>query len=141
VECDFDKIQNTNSRSYFVGTTNHPFKIDTISSEGNKYVFYLYANWYETIETFADDVASGGQAFFFGEEICTKGDYMEFVIKQWADSEGTWRKTLEIDGVLMARFTSSTAPTSSTKIYGRLGDSDAGTQNGLGVKNYSIREY
>ncbi|CBY13536.1 unnamed protein product [Oikopleura dioica] len=88
VECDFDKIQNTNSRSYFVGTTNHPFRIDTIRSQlGNKYVFYLYANWYETIETFADDVASGGQAFFFGEEICTKGDYMEFVIKQWADSE------------------------------------------------------
>jgi len=54
--------------------------------------------------------------------------------------------TLEIDEVLMARFTSSTAPTSSSIINGRLGfattdESSGAYRNGLGVKNFSIREY
>jgi len=71
-----------------------------------------------------------------------------FLIKKtkWADNEGTWRKTLEIDGVLMSRYTSLTAPTSSSIINGRLGfaDTDESSfayRNSLGVKNFSIREY
>jgi len=147
VECDFDKIQNTNARSYFLGTSNYnfPFRIDTTSYSDNKYAVNLFATGYETIETFYDDVR-GASSLYLGEDICTTGDYMEFVIKQWADNEGIWRMTLEIDEVLMARFTSSTAPTSSSIINGRLGfattdESSGAYRNGLGVKNFSIREY
>ncbi|CBY38521.1 unnamed protein product [Oikopleura dioica] len=148
VECDFDQIQEIVARSYFVGTSNYnfPFRIDTIwDSSGKRYNVALFTDGYETIETFADDVRAE-HSLYFDEDICTNGDYMEIVIKQWADNEGTWRKTLEIDGVLMSRYTSLTAPTSSSIINGRLGfaDTDESSfayRNSLGVKNFSIREY
>ena len=86
VECDFDKI--TGKNTMFMGTENdnHPFKLDTylvLSGGVTTSVYHLYfpPTGFETAEIFTDDFRVDG-LLYFHNDICTKGEYMEFVMKQ-----------------------------------------------------------
>lgn len=82
VECDFDKI--TGDSSLFMGTedVNFPFRLDTLgSSSGGLYKVVMPKGAFETAEFFADDFREFG-ALYFNNNFCTKGEYVEFVMKQ-----------------------------------------------------------
>jgi translation elongation factor P/translation initiation factor 5A len=93
VECDFEKISDgLSGYAYFIGTehVNEPvFRIDTFQySWAHGYWIIMDYGGYEKTELFIDDIVDSRKtpsrtgSFKLYEGFCTKGEYMEFVIKQ-----------------------------------------------------------